>query len=191
MGPMKQIGIVMGSTRPGNNCTAIAECVLLQCCARAPSHVSYEIIDLADWKLPLLDEPGIPAEDPPVLEHTRAWSKKVAGLQGFVFVSPQYNWGYPAVLKNALDFLYSEWNGKPAAIVCYGGRGGLKCFQQLQQVLQGLRMRVDATPVSLILTKDHQQHGVDLQTAQSCFATHQAEVSAMAARLEQQLSELV
>ena len=97
------IGIIMGSTHPGANCRALTQWVSSLLCERAPGQFRYEVIDLAVWNLPLFDEPGIPARDPPQHEHTRAWSGKVASFQGFVFVIPQYNWGYPAALKNALE----------------------------------------------------------------------------------------
>jgi NAD(P)H-dependent FMN reductase len=109
-----------------------------ECCA-----ASFEIVDLKAWHLPMDDEPCIPATGEYACEHTRAWSRKISEGHGFVFVTPQYNWGYPAPLKNALDHLYKEWAGKPAMIVSYGGHGGGKCAAQLCQVLDGLGM----TPV--------------------------------------------
>src|SRR6202012_4004269 len=102
--------------------------------------IALEVVDLKDWPLPLDDEPGVPAGGRYEHEHTRAWSRKVAAAQAFVFVTPQYNWGYPAALKNALDHLYAEWAGKPAMIVTYGGHGGDRCSEQLLQVCQGLHM---------------------------------------------------
>ena len=161
MDPLPSVGIVVGTTRPGANCRAITAWVAAVCCKRLPRRVAYEIIDLAEWNLPLFDEPGVPATDPPLHEHTRAWSRKVAALQGVIFVTPQHNWGYPAALRNALDFLYKDWHGKPAAIVAYGSRGGGKCAAQLQQVLTGLRMQVQASPVLITITKQHQQGGID------------------------------
>jgi len=88
------------------------------------------------------------------LEHTRAWSGKVSEGDAFVFVSPQYNWGYPAPLKNALDHLHREWSGKPAMIVTYGSQGGGRCADQLRQVLQGLRMRPVATMPGFKLARE-------------------------------------
>jgi NAD(P)H-dependent FMN reductase len=132
----------------------------------------------------LFDEPGIPARDPPVHEHTRSWSRKVASLQGFVFVTPQYNWGYPAALKNALDYLYVEWNGKPAVIVTYGSHGGRKCAEQLQQVLTGLKMSLPTAALAISITREHQQHGIDFETAQRDFSAYRSETVEMAATLE-------
>ena len=115
----------------------------------------YEVVDLKDWPLPMDDEPGIPAGGVYEFEHTRAWSRKIAGAGALVFVSPQYNWGYPAPLKNALDHLYREWAGKPALIVTSGGHGGGRCAEQLQQVCEGLHMALIPTKVGLILPRAH------------------------------------
>ncbi|KAM3434191.1 hypothetical protein MY4824_005530 [Beauveria thailandica] len=117
------------------------------------------VIDVAAQGLPLLDEPGVPSKLPAAdptphyaHAHTRRWSAVVARHDAFVFVTPQYNWSVPASLKNALDYLYHEWAGKPAAVVAYGGRGGGKAAAHLQQILAGLRMRVAQTPVALPLS---------------------------------------
>ena len=114
----------------------------------------FEVVDLKDWPLPMDAEPGVPALGVYEHESTRAWSAKVAGANGFVFVTPQYNWGYPAPLKNALDHLYDEWAGKPALIVTYGGHTGDKCARQLRQVLHGLKMRPVAAMPGFKLTHD-------------------------------------
>jgi NAD(P)H-dependent FMN reductase len=113
--------------------------------ARETVAAAFEIVDLKGWPLPPGEEPGLPALGNYVTDSTRAWSKKIAGADGFIFVTPQYNWGYPAPLKNALDHLYKEWHGKPAVIVTYGARGGGKCAGQLRQVLRGLDMKPVAT----------------------------------------------
>ncbi len=121
---------------------------------RARSALAIEIVDLADWPLPMDDEPGIPALGIYASERTRAWSEKIYAADGFVFVTPQYNWGYPASLKNALDHLYREWNGKPAAIVSYGGHGGGKSAAQLRQVVEALKMRVAPTMPAVELSEN-------------------------------------
>ncbi|PYH44623.1 flavin-dependent quinone reductase [Aspergillus saccharolyticus JOP 1030-1] len=111
---------------------------------QAHPQASITVIDLAEWNLPLYNEPGIPScitsAEGYEHEHTKAWSREISRYDAFIFVTPQYNWGYPASIKNALDYLFSEWKGKPAMIVSYGGHGGGKAAAQLQQVLQGLRM---------------------------------------------------
>jgi NAD(P)H-dependent FMN reductase len=116
-------------------------------------------VDLADWPLPLDDEPAIPALGAYASEYTRAWSAKIASADGLVFVTPQYNWGYPAGLKNALDHLYREWHGKAAVIVSYGGHGGGKCAAQLRQVAEGLKLRVAATMPGLVLPEEAVREG--------------------------------
>ena len=189
MDPVKRVAVITGSTRPRANCKAVSLWAHSICRAREPVKVAYEITDLADWNLPLFDEPGIPAVDPPVHEHTKAWSKKIASMQGFVFVTPQYNWGYPAALKNALDFLYREWSWKPAGIVAYGGRGGGKSAEQLKQVLTGLRMQVLPGPVLLTITKEQQQYGIDFDAARQDFACYTDKIHGMADSLEQELCQ--
>ena len=102
---------------------------------------------MGDLDLPLFDEPIVPSRvfsaDGYTKEHSRAWSRRIAALDAFVFVTPQYNWGIPAGLKNAIDYLFNEWKGKPAMIVSYGGHGGDKCAAALKLVLGGgIDMRV-------------------------------------------------
>ncbi len=142
----------MGSIRAGRHCGTIASWVMDVAQAEAQSALAFELIDLKDWPLPMDDEPGIPALGSYDQSHTRAWSAKIQQAAGFVFVTPQYNWGYPAPLKNALDHLYKEWRDKPAVIATYGGHGGGKCSAQLRQVLEGLHMRPLPTAPQFTLT---------------------------------------
>jgi NAD(P)H-dependent FMN reductase len=135
----ERVAVVIGSTRPGRICPGIAGWVATV--AQEESPLRYERLDLAEVNLPFLDEPLQPALGQPYEhEHTIAWSRTVSSYRGFVFVFPQYNWGYPAPLKNALDFLYREWKDKPASFVTYGTRGGSKAAQQFHELLQGLHM---------------------------------------------------
>lgn len=146
----RKVLLIMGSTRAGRICPGIAQWVAR--IGRKSTAFDYEIVDLAQWPLPMDDEPGIPAGGGAYAQpHTRAWSDKIKSADGVVFVTPQYNWGYPAVLKNAVDHLYHEWRGKPAAIVSYGGHGGTKCAEQFRQVAGAVKMRVvpTAAPVTL------------------------------------------
>ena len=144
----------MGSTRARRICPEIANWVIE--IGRETVSADFELVDLKDWPLPMDDEPGIPAAGSVYAgEHTRAWSRKVAEGRAFVFVTPQYNWGYPAPVKNALDHLYKEWSGKPAMIVTYGGHSGDKCAKQLCQVLHGLRMKPIRTMPGLKLSRAH------------------------------------
>jgi NAD(P)H-dependent FMN reductase len=136
----RHIAVVIGSTRPTRITSRIAAwaCEVIG----KDSELSYELLDLAEVDLPFLDEPLRAALGDYKHEHTRAWSRTVQSYDGFLFVFPQYNWGYPAVLKNALDYLYREWRDKPAGFITFGTRGGAKAAEQFTGVLQGLHMRV-------------------------------------------------
>lgn len=144
--------VVGGSTRPLRRSPVIAAWVaaLGQGLAAGDpaSGAAFRTVDLRDLGLGFEDEGAIPAKGEPYAEATtRAWSERVAGARGVVFVTPQYNWGYPAPLKNAIDHLYREWKDKPGLIVTYGGHGGDKCAAQLRVVLGGLGLRLaDAMP---------------------------------------------
>ncbi|TPX16278.1 uncharacterized protein E0L32_003927 [Thyridium curvatum] len=158
-----QVGIICGSQRiirAGPQITTFIQQTIsshLAATTRSSSSghtFALELIDVAALNLPLSDESGIPSKitsaDGYEHEHTRAWSRRVAALDAFVFVSPQYNWGIPAGLKNAIDHLFNEWRGKPAAIVTYGGHGGDKCAAALKVVLGGgIDMHVVDPPVCL------------------------------------------
>jgi NAD(P)H-dependent FMN reductase len=108
--------------------------------------VTFDLVDLKTQNLPLFDEPRIPKQiksaEEYTNEHTRVWSRRIADLDAFVFISAQRNWGIPAELKNAIDYLYHEWKGKPAIIVTYGGHGGHQCAQQLRTVIGSMGMSV-------------------------------------------------
>jgi NAD(P)H-dependent FMN reductase len=175
--------VVMGSTRAGRLCKKITAWVVAV--ARASSDLNYEIVDLADWHLPMTDEPNIPAVGGYTQAHTRAWSKKVAAADAIMFVTPQYNWGYPAPLKNAIDHLYKEWTGKPVAIVTYGGHGGGKCAAQLRQVTEGLKMRTVATMPGITLSDEIMMGGPF--DPEKDFADHAGAISQAAAELVAEL----
>jgi NAD(P)H-dependent FMN reductase len=175
------IAVVVGSNRPLRICPKIAAWVQRALSAAGLHEV--ELVDLQEIGLPFLDEPIMPAQHRYEHEHTARWSELVRSYDGFVFVFPQYNWGYPAVLKNALDFLYDEWADKPAGLVSYGSRGGGLAATQLRQVLQGLHMRGAETNIELrtddeMLTRDGDFHDID-----ASFADYLAQASALAAEL--------
>jgi NAD(P)H-dependent FMN reductase len=150
MDSSNRVAVVVGSTRPTRICAGIAAWTLAA--AQESSPLDYELLDLAEVNLPFLDEPLKAALHQYEHEHTRAWSRLVSSYDGFLFVFPQYNWGYPAVLKNALDFLYLEWRDKPASFLTYGTRGGSKAAAQFTSVLQGLHMRVLDDHVEAVIT---------------------------------------
>ena len=145
--PMKldpNVLLIMGSTRAGRKCPEVTAWVQGIASLACPE-LSYEVVDLAQWPLPMDDEPGIPALGHYTQAHTLAWSEKIRLAAAVVFVTPQYNWGYPAVLKNAIDHLYGEWRDKPAAIVTYGGHGGTRCAEQPKQVAAAVGLKVAPT----------------------------------------------
>ena len=156
--PPAKIGLIVCSQRKPRAGLQISTFVLssLQQHSPAPSHKPYtlHLIDLADHPLPLFDEPGVPSKihnsAEYVHEHTRAWSALISSFDAFIFVTPQYNWGYPASVKNAIDYLFNEWKRKPGMVVSYGGHGGGKAGAQLKQVLHGLDMRVVEKNVGLM-----------------------------------------
>jgi NAD(P)H-dependent FMN reductase len=130
-----------GSTRPGRNGKGVADWVLAQAQGRAG--VSYELVDRADYPLPHLNEPLPPALGKYGHDHTKRWAAKVAGYDGFVFVTPEYNHSTSGVLKNAIDFLNAEWNNKAAALVGYGGVGGVggaRAVEHLRAVLSEVQV---------------------------------------------------
>jgi NAD(P)H-dependent FMN reductase len=131
--PVPRIAVITGSTRPGRNGEAVARWV--EALARNRDDAQFELVDIADYKLPLLDEPMPPRLRKYTKPHTQAWSEKIASFDGFVFVTPEYNHGMPAALKNALDFLFHEWSDKAAGFVSYGGgASGARAVEQLRGV---------------------------------------------------------
>jgi len=151
---MTKIAIVLGSTRPGRRGAAVAQWVLHQASARGTA--DYALIDLADVPLPNLDEPMPPTMGLYQHEHTRAWAATVAEFDGYVFVTPEYNHSISGVLKNALDFVYGEWNDKAAGIVSYGGGdpGGARAAEQLRLILGELQIADVSEQVALSFRTD-------------------------------------
>ena len=135
-----RVAIVIGSTRPGRRCDAIAGWVLEHARSRdgIDVDVEVEIVDIADYGLPMLDEPAPAAHGPDHYEHahTKAWADTIASFDAFIFVVPEYNHSFPAALKNAIDFLYNEWHNKAAGFVSYGiDAGGSRATEQLRLVM--------------------------------------------------------
>jgi NAD(P)H-dependent FMN reductase len=141
--------IIIASTRPGRAGLPISEWVREE--AVAHGGFSVAVADLAEIDLPMLDEPNHPRLHQYTLPHTKAWSATVAAADAFVFVMPEYNHGYPAPLKNAIDFLYREWQYKPVGLVSYGGVvGGSRAVQLLKPILAALKLvpMVEAVPIT-------------------------------------------
>ena len=131
--------IILASTRPGRKGPAIASWMFEIAAGR--KEFKTELLDLAVINLPFLDEPNHPRLREYTKEHTKNWSRLIDSADAFIFVTAEYNFGYPATLKNALDFLFHEWTYKPVAFVSYGGiAGGTRSVQQLKQVVTSLKM---------------------------------------------------
>jgi len=172
------IGIIVGSNRPARICRTIAEWALKE---MQHDELNLSLIDLAEIALPFLDEPDIPARGKYHHDHTKAWSKVVSQYDGFVLVFPQYNWGYPAVLKNALDFLYDEWAGKPVSIMCYGGRGGFQATLAMKLVTQGLDMYNMATNPPLHIAESMFDENGQFKDIDASFARYKIPLQAVSA----------
>ena len=133
-----KIAVILGSTRPGRRGQAVAQWVLEQASTRTDA--SYELVDLKNFPLPHLDEGMPPSMAQYANQHTRAWSDKIAGYDGYIFVSPEYNHSTSGVLKNAIDYLYTEWNNKAAAFVAYGSVGGARAVEHLRGIASELQL---------------------------------------------------
>lgn len=149
-----KIAILMGSTRPYRNGEAVAQWVLSKAQERNDAH--FDLLDLKQVDLPFLDEPLPPSLGKYEHEHTRQWSRTVAGYDGFVLVTPEYNHGTSAVLKNALDTVYKEWNNKVAGFVAYGSAGGTRAVEQLRLTMSELQVATVRAQVGLLLSSDFQ-----------------------------------
>ena len=136
---MTHIQVILGSTRQGRFGDKVATWFMQH--AAVHPHLTAELVDLADWPLPFFDSPVPPAMQEPQDVRSVAWANKVAAADGYVLVTPEYNHGYPAVLKNALDHVVRPWRHKPVGFVGYGGPGaGVRAVEQLRQVVVELEM---------------------------------------------------
>ena len=136
---MPTLTVIIGSTRPGRAGLPIAEWFV----ERAKRHGGFtvEVADLAQIDLPFYDEPNHPRLRQYVHQHTKDWSATIERADAVVLVTPEYNYGYPATLKNAIDYLHEEWRDKPVGFVSYGGiAAGTRAVQQLKQVVTTLKM---------------------------------------------------
>jgi NAD(P)H-dependent FMN reductase len=154
-----RIGIIVGSTRPNRKGLGVAQWV--HGLAGKRSGAEYELVDIAEYNLPLLDEPVPPAAgSPPTQEHTRRWAAKIASFDGYVFVSPEYNHGPSGALKNALDFLFKEWCNKSAGFVGYGGTGAVRSIDMLRAICSNLELATVRAQVSLTFAADFENFSV-------------------------------
>jgi NAD(P)H-dependent FMN reductase len=153
---MTRIGIILGTTRPGRVGPQVAQWV--EKTARTREDADFELVDLADYDLPLFDEPQSPLMGAYEHVHTHTWSARIAELDGFVFVTPEYNRSIPSALKNAIDFLYREWNNKAAGFVAYGSNvSGARAVEHLRLIAGALQLATVRTQVNLSLVTDFER----------------------------------
>jgi NAD(P)H-dependent FMN reductase len=152
---MLKVAIITGSTRPGRVGDAVAHWVYDIASKR--SDAAFEIVDIKDFNLPLLDEPVPAAMGQYSQPHTKAWAVKIAEFDAFVFVTPEYNHGPSAALKNAIDYLYREWNNKAVGFVGYGGNGGTRAVEILRQVVSNVELADVRAQVGLSLFTDFEK----------------------------------
>ncbi|GFG73467.1 FMN reductase [Mycobacterium botniense] len=150
---MVKIAVILGSTRPGRSGEAVAHWVMEHAARRTGAE--YALVDLRDHLLPHLDEP-VPAllSDQYANEHTRKWGATIAQFDGFVFVTPEYNYSMPGVLKNVIDYLSKEWKNKAAGFVSYGSSNGARAVEQLRSVMAAVGIADVHTSVGLNLFYD-------------------------------------
>ena len=149
---MANIGIILGSTRPGRNGEAVAKWVYDL--ARQRTDATFELVDLKDFHLPHLDEAIPPSLGQYANEHTKTWAATIARFDGFVFVTPEYNHSTSGALKNAIDFVYGEWNNKAAGFVSYGSLGGARAVEHLRLIMGELQVADVRAQVALSLITD-------------------------------------
>jgi NAD(P)H-dependent FMN reductase len=156
---MPTLAIVIGSTRPGRVGLPVAR--WFEAAARQHGAFEIDVVDLAELALPFLDEPHHPRLRRYVHEHTRAWSARVEATDAFVLVHPEYNHGFNAPLKNAIDFLHHEWRGKPVGFVSYGGvSAGTRAMAMLKPVVTALGMVPVVDAVNLPFVQSVLEDGV-------------------------------
>lgn len=155
---MIKIGIITGSTRPGRNSETVAKWVYEKAACRKDAE--FELVDIKNYNLPLLDEPVPASMHSYSKEHTKAWSEKISSFDAFIFVTPEYNHAPAGALKNAIDFLYTEWNNKAAGFVSYGSIGGVRAVEQLRLVMGELQVADVRSQVALSLFTDFENFSV-------------------------------
>src|SRR5437016_11407450 len=155
---MLRIAIIIGSTRPGRKAEAVAKWVYE--IAQNRSDAEFELVDIKDFDLPLLDEPKSPIMGQYTHQHTKTWSAKIASFDAYVFVTPEYNHGTSGALKNAIDFLYHEWVNKAAGFVGYGGSSGTRAVENLRLVMGELQVATVRAQVGLSLFTDFENFSV-------------------------------
>src|SRR5215203_2131378 len=172
---MLKIGIILGSTRPGRNGEAVARWVYE--IAQRRKDAEYQLIDIQQFNLPLLDEPVPPSMGRYSKDHTKRWAAAMGALDAYVFVTPEYNHSTSAALKNAIDFLYAEWNNKAAGFVSYGSAGGARAVEHLRLIMAEVQVATVRAQVMLSLMSDFENYSV--------FKPHERHEASVGAMLDQ------
>jgi NAD(P)H-dependent FMN reductase len=149
---MLKVAIIIGSTRPGRKAEDVARWV--HGIAARRDDASFELVDIAAFDLPLLDEAYPPSMGQYAQPHTRAWAERIAGFDAFVFVTPEYNHSTSGALKNAIDYLFREWNDKAAGFVGYGSTGGTRAVEHLRGIMGEIKVADVRAQVALSLFND-------------------------------------
>ncbi|SPF02731.1 NADPH-dependent FMN reductase [Streptomyces sp. MA5143a] len=155
---MTRIGIILGTTRPNRRGEEVA--LWVHGIAGRRGDADYELVDLRDHPLPHLDEPLPASSGQYQNEHTRRWAAEVASFDGYVIVTPEYNHSIPGVLKNALDYVYAEWQDKAVGFVSYGAAGGVRAVEHLRQIAGQLKLADVRRQVSLTLAADFENYSL-------------------------------
>ena len=153
---MTKIGIILGSTRPGRNGEAVAKWVLDV--AKQRTDAEFELVDLLDYNLPHYDEPIPASMGNYVHPHTQEWARKIASFDGFIIVTPEYNHSTSGALKNAIDFLFAEWNNKAVGFVSYGSVGGARAVEHLRLIAGELMMADVRAQLALSFAGDFENY---------------------------------
>ncbi len=178
---MNKIGVIIGSSRPGRIGGQVTDWVLEN--LPKSDDVNYEIIDLQEWDLPMFNEVMPPMMGQYHNVHTKKWAEHIKGLHAFVMVTPEYNAGYPASLKNAIDYLKAEWKDKPTLVVSYGWDGGLSSNNQLREVLARVGNKLTETHPALKFNKDMFGEDGKIKDVDATFGDHSEEVEAAGQQL--------
>lgn len=149
---MLRIAVIIGSTRPNRNGEAVAKWVYEL--AEQRIDAEFELVDIKDFNLPLLDEALPPSLGQYSQPHTKVWAEKIGSFDAFVFVTPEYNHSTSGALKNAIDFLFNEWNNKAAGFVSYGSAGGVRAVEHLRSILAEVMIATVRQQVQLSLFTD-------------------------------------
>jgi NAD(P)H-dependent FMN reductase len=175
---MLKVGIIIGSTRPGRVGESVARWVFD--IARKRSDAEFELVDIKEFNLPLLDEPVPPSMGQYSKEHTKRWAAKINPFDAFVFVTPEYNHSTSGALKNAIDFLFAEWNNKAAGFVGYGSAGGARAIEHLRLIMGEIQIADVRNQVMFSLFNDFENYTV--------FKPHPRHEKSVQAMLDQVIS---